>query len=185
MSEPQLIFSHSLQGLLSRAFPKGVPPEAKAKLRAVGVELDKQLLPAYPRETWGRCIEVCAELAFPQERRDVAWRKMGERMVDGYKETMIGRAMFSTLRLLGPRRMMQRSQKNFRSGNNYTEVRITDISPTEMHVWFNETNEVLRQFTMGLVLAGMRAGGAVDPQVEPLRTDAQGFTLRAAWKPAD
>src|SRR5690242_8988274 len=107
---------------------------------------------------------------------------MGERMIDGYQESMIGRAMFSTLRLLGPRRMLQRAQKNFRSGNNYTEVRFTDVSPTSMELWFNEVDEVLRHFTVGLVLAGMRVGGAVEPQVELLHSDAKGCTLRASWK---
>jgi uncharacterized protein (TIGR02265 family) len=183
MAEPQqLIFSHSLQGLMSRAFPGGVPPELKAKLRTVGVDLDRPLLPAYPREAWARCIELGARHAFPREPRERSWHKMGERMVDGYQETMIGRAMFSTLRLLGPRRMLLRSQKNFRSGNNYTEVRLTDVAPTVVDVWFNETDEVLRHFTTGLVLAGMRAGGAVEPRADIHLADAQGFTLRASWK---
>jgi len=179
---PPVIFSHSLQGLLSRAFPGGVPPEVKAKLRTLGVDLDQRMLPTYPRETWGRCITLVAQAAFPHERREVAWRKAGERMVDGYQETLIGRAMFSTLRVLGPRRMLQRAQKNFRSGNNYTEVRITDISPTEMEIWFNETEDVMRHFTLGLVFAGMRVGGAQEPRADIVGTDPQGFTVRASWK---
>lgn len=36
------------------------------------------------------------------------------------------------LQVLGPRRTLQRAQKNFRTGNNYTEVRFSDVSPTEM-----------------------------------------------------
>jgi uncharacterized protein (TIGR02265 family) len=182
MPDTPLIFSHTLQSLMSHAFSQGVPPELKARLRALGMDLDKPLLPAYPREAWARCIELCAPFAFPLERREVAWRKLGERMIDGYQETMIGRAMFATLRLLGPRRMLQRAQKNFRSGNNYTEARITDVGPTVMDAWFNEVDEVLRHFTVGLLLAGMRAGGALEPQVERLHADAQGVTLRASWK---
>lgn len=180
-SQP-LIFSHSLQSLMSRAFPGGVPAELKAKLRTVGVELDRPLLPAYPKDTWSRCVELGAVYAFPREPREQAWRKLGERMVEGYQETMIGRAMFSTLKLLGPRRMLLRSQKSFRSGNNYTEVRLTDVSPTAVDVWFNETDEVLRQFTAGLVLAGMRIGGAEESRVDITHRDAQGMTLRATWK---
>jgi uncharacterized protein (TIGR02265 family) len=182
MSQTPLIFSHTLQSLLSRAFPGGVPAELKVKLRALGVELDKPLLPAYPRDTWARCIDACAPFGFPLERREVAWRKLGERMVDGYQETMIGRAMFSTLRLLGPRRMLQRAQKNFRSGNNYTDVRLTEVGPTALDVWFNEVDEVLRHFTVGLVLAGMRVGGALEPRVELVHADTEGITLRASWK---
>ena len=182
MSDTPLIFSHTLESLMSRAFPKGVPAELKVKLRALGVDLDKPLLPAYPRDTWARCIELSAPFSFPLERREVAWRKLGERMVDGYQDTMIGRAMFSTLRLLGPRRMLQRAQKNFRSGNNYTDVRLTEVGPTVLDVWFNEVDEVLRHFTVGLVTAGMRAGGALEPRVELVHADTEGITLRASWK---
>jgi uncharacterized protein (TIGR02265 family) len=180
-SQP-LIFSHSLQSLLSRAFPSGVPLALKERLRGVGVDLDRPLLPAYPKDTWSRCVEYGAPYAFPLEARELGWRKLGERMVEGYQETMIGRAMFSTLRLLGPRRMLLRSQKSFRSGNNYTEVRLTDVSPTTVDVWFNETDEVLRQFTLGLILAGMRAGGADEPRADITHRDAQGMTIRASWK---
>ena len=182
MSDTPLVFDHTLQGLFSRAFPQGVPPALKTQLRAAGVDLDKTLLPAYPVETWARCVELSAPLLFPQERPEVAWSRLGERLIDGYKETMIGRAMFATLRLLGPRRMLQRSRKNFRSGNNYTEVEFTDVSPTQMDVWFNETHEPLRHFTAGLVLAGLRVGGAEEPRVDVLHKDPRGVTLRASWK---
>lgn len=184
MSDTPLVFDHTLQGLFSRTFPQGVPPALKTQLRAAGVDLDKPLLPAYSLETWSRCIELSAPVLFPTERDEVAWRQLGERLIDGYKETMIGRAMFATLKLLGPRRMLQRSRKNFRSGNNYTEVELTDVSPTEMDVWFNEKNDTLRHFTAGLVLAGLRVGGAREPQVSIRHSDARGVTLRASWKEA-
>ncbi|MGZ3457532.1 MAG: DUF2378 family protein [Archangium sp.] len=182
MSQTPLIFTHTLQGLFSRTFHDGVPAELKVQLRTVGVDLDKPLLPAYPVQTWCRCVELSAPFAFPRERREVAWRKLGERMIDGYQDSMIGSAMFSMLRLLGPRRMLQRAQKNFRTGNNYSEVRITEVSPTAMDLWFNESDEPLRHFTVGLVLAGMRVGGAEEPQVNIVDKDAKGFTLRASWK---
>ncbi len=181
MSDTPLIFHHTIQGFFSRAFPGGVPPGLKAQLRTAGVDLDKPLLPAYPMETWSRCIELSAPFAFPEDMPQEAWRRLGERMIDGYQETMIGRAMFATLKLLGPRRMLQRSRKNFRSGNNYTDVVLSDVSPTEMDLWFNETHEVLRHFVAGIVLAGMRVGGAEAPHVDVLRTDARGVTYRASW----
>ncbi|OJT25603.1 hypothetical protein BO221_06945 [Archangium sp. Cb G35] len=184
MPETPLVFNHTVQGLFSRSFPDGVPAGLKAQLREAGVDLDKPLLPAYPTPVWSRCIDLGARAAFPDEpRREVAWRRMGERMIDGYQDSMIGRAMFGMLQVLGPRRTLQRAQKNFRTGNNYSEVRVSDVSPTEMELWFNETDDVLRHFTVGLVLAGMRAGGAEEPQVRLHEVDAKGFTLRASWKP--
>jgi uncharacterized protein (TIGR02265 family) len=182
MAEPHLIFNHTLEGLVLRGLPGGASPELKAKLRAIGVDLDKPLLPAYSRETWARCIELAAEAAYPGEPHEQAWQKLGERMVEGYQETFIGRAMFATLRLLGPRRMLARSQKNFRSGNNYSEVRTTDVSPNQMDVWMNEVQDVLRHFSLGLLLAGMRAAGTQGASVVILQKDAHGVTFRASWR---
>ncbi|WNG22714.1 DUF2378 family protein [Cystobacter fuscus] len=181
MSDTSLVFNHTVQGLFSRAFPQGVPASLKEKLRAAGVDLDKPLLPAYSIKTWSQCVVLSAPVAFPNELPSVAWHKLGERMIDGYQETMIGRAMFASLRLLGPRRMLLRAKRSFRSGNNYTEVQFTDVSETEMDLWFNETDEVLRHFTAGLVMAGMRMGGAELPQVGILHTDSRGVTFRATW----
>jgi uncharacterized protein (TIGR02265 family) len=140
------------------------------------------LLPGYPRETWARCIALCAEATYPDGPREAAWQRLGERMIDGYQETFIGRAMFGTLKLVGPRRMLARTQRTFRSANNYTEVRLTDVGPTQVDMWINEVDDVLRHFTLGLVLAGMRAAGAAGVQVALLSKDAQGVTFRASWQ---
>jgi uncharacterized protein (TIGR02265 family) len=61
-------------------------------------------------------------------------------------------------------------------------VRLTEVGPTVLDVWFNEVDEVLRHFTVGLVTAGMRAGGALEPRVELVHADTMGITLRASWK---
>jgi uncharacterized protein (TIGR02265 family) len=182
MADSLLVFSQALEGLVVRGLPGGASPELKAKLRAVGVDLDKPLLPAYPRETWARCIALCAEAMYPGEPRESAWQRLGERMIDGYQETFIGRAMFATLKLLGPRRMLSRTQRTFRSANNYTEVRLNEVGPTQVDVWINEVDDVLRHFTLGLVRAGMRAGGASGVQADILSTDAQGVTFRTSWR---
>jgi uncharacterized protein (TIGR02265 family) len=181
MADPLLVFSQAFEGLVVRGLSGSVSPELKAQLRAVGVDLDKPLLPAYPRETWARCIALCGQATYPGEPREGAWLKLGERMIDGYQETFIGRAMFGTLKLLGPRRMLARTQRTFRSANNYTEVRLTDVSPTQVDMWINEVDDVLRHFTLGLVLAGMRAAGASGVQGSILSTDAQGVTFRTSW----
>jgi uncharacterized protein (TIGR02265 family) len=182
MADQLLIFSHAVEGLFSRGLAGRVTPELRARLREVGVDLDHTLLPAYPRETWARCIQLAAETLLPHEPPEVAWRLLGERMVDGYQETFVGRAMFATLRLLGPRRVLGRTRQNLRSANNYTEVRVADLAPTVVELWLNETHPTLRVFCQGLLLAGMRASGAQDPMVECLLADDTGVTFRATWR---
>ncbi len=177
----KLIFDHTIEGLFLKGLTGQVTPRLKEKLRQAGLDLDRPLLPAYPFEVWRKCIGLTADELFPGLPEQEAWRRLGERLVEGYRETVMGSAMFTLLKVLGPRRTLQRAQKNFRSGNNYTEVRFTDVSPTVVDVWMNET-EPTSHFTRGAMQAGMRTSGAPGLQVNILQSDSQGTTYRVSWR---
>jgi uncharacterized protein (TIGR02265 family) len=179
MSE-RLVFSHTVEGLFGRGLTGRVSPGLKEQLRQVGLDLDRPLLPAYPLATWSRSVELAAEMLYPDERREQALFKVGERMVDGYLETTMGRAMFGVLRLLGPQRTLGRMQKNLRSANNYTEVRLTEVSPREADLWMNEPGP-LRYFMKGVLLAGLRGAGTPDVRVELRHFDDASVTYRVSW----
>jgi uncharacterized protein (TIGR02265 family) len=176
----RLIFEHAVEGLFQRGLAGRVTPALKAQLREAGVDLERPLLPAYPWEVWARCVGMAARALHPEEPDTVGWRLVGERMVDGYRETLVGGAMFGMLRLLGPKRMVGRTRQNFRSGNNYTEARITEVGPGAVDLWMNEVGP-LRYFTQGAVLAGMRGAGAEDVRVEVSHFDDAGVTFRVTW----
>lgn len=176
----RLVFEHSVEALFVRGLTGRVSPTLKAQLREAGVDLDRPLLPAYGWDTWVRGVGVVARGLHPGEPQEVAWRLMGERMVEGYRETALGGAMFGMLRLLGPKRMLGRTRQNFRSGNNYTEARLTEVGPREADLWMNEQG-LLRYFTQGAVLAGMRGAGAQDVRVEVREFDDAGVTYRVSW----
>jgi uncharacterized protein (TIGR02265 family) len=103
-------------------------------------------------------------------------------MAVGYRETMVGGAVFGMLKLLGPKRMLLRTQKNFRSGNNYTDVRFTEVGPTVMDMWMNEPGP-LRHFSAGIIEAGMRFSGAPETRVEVRAFDDASVTYRISWGP--
>ncbi|HEX8701438.1 MAG TPA: DUF2378 family protein [Myxococcaceae bacterium] len=177
----KLVFDHTVEGLFLRGLNGQVTPRLKEKLRQAGLDLDRPLLPAYPFEVWKRCIGLAAQELFPEASEPEAWRRLGERLVEGYRETVMGSAMFTLLKVLGPRRTLERAQKNFRSGNNYTEVRFTDVSPTVVDVWMNDT-DLVSHFTRGAMQAGMRTSGAPELQVNILHSDGQGTTYRVSWR---
>jgi uncharacterized protein (TIGR02265 family) len=176
----RLIFEQAVEGLFLRGLAGRLTPTLKAQLREAGVDLERPLLPAYPWEVWERCVGLTARALHPGESEEVGWRLVGERMVDGYRETLVGGAMFGMLRLLGPKRMVGRTRQNFRSGNNYTEASITEVGPSAVDLWMNEVGR-LRYFTQGAVLAGMRGAGAPDVRVEVARFDDAGVTFRVSW----
>ena len=176
----RLIFEHAVEGLFLRGLAGRLTPTLKAQLREAGVDVERKLLPAYPWAVWERSVGVAARALHPAEPNEVSWRLIGERMVDGYRETLVGGAMFGMLRLLGPRRMVGRTRQNFRSGNNYTEARITEVGPMAVELWMNEVG-TLRYFTQGAVLAGMRGAGAPDVRVEVAHFDDAGVTFSVTW----
>jgi uncharacterized protein (TIGR02265 family) len=179
--QEKLVFDQALEGLFVRGLDGRVTPSLKLHLREVGVDLDRKLLPAYPFETWCSCVRVAAQMLYLETPQEEAYHALGERMVDGYRGTMMGRALFSVLQLLGPRRVLGRVQQSFRSGNNYTEVRIEELGPCHLRLWVNEAGPT-RYLVQGAILAGMRGCGVQDAQVRVRGFSAEDVTFEVEWR---
>src|SRR4051812_37387064 len=116
--QEKLVFDQTREGLFVRGLEGRITPSLRLHLREVGVDLERKLLPAYPFETWCSCVRLAARELYAGAPEEQAYLALGERMVDGYRSTMMGRALFSVLQLLGPQRVLSRVQQSFRSGNN-------------------------------------------------------------------
>ncbi len=179
--QEKLVFDQTLEGLFVRGLDGRVTPTLKLHLKEVGVDLDRKLLPAYPFETWCSCVRVAAQALYADATEEQAYHALGERMVDGYRGTMLGRALFSVLQLLGPRRVLSRVQQSFRSGNNYTVVRVEDLGPCLLRLWVNEPGPT-RYLVQGAILAGMRGCGVQDAQIRVRGFTAEDVTFEVEWR---
>lgn len=179
--QPKLVFDQTLEGLFIRGLSGRVTPGLKSQFRTAGVDLDRKLLPAYPFSTWCWCVAVAARELYARETPEVAYRLLGEQMVDGYRTTVWGRSLFSVLQLLGPRRVIGRAQQSFRSGNNYTEIRSRELSPLCLELWVNEEG-LTRHLMQGALLAGLRGSGARGPRVELKSFTQQDVTFHVQWE---
>jgi uncharacterized protein (TIGR02265 family) len=179
--QERMVFDQTLEGLFVRGLEGQVTPSLRLYLKEVGVDLDRKLLPAYPFETWCSCVRVAARELYVDTPEEQAYHALGERMVDGYRGTMMGRALFSVLQLLGPRRVLDRVQQSFRSGNNYTEVRVQERAPNQRVLWMNEAGPT-RYLVQGAILAGMRGSGVPEAQVRVLSFTAEDVTYEVAWR---
>lgn len=172
------VFEQTMEGLLRAIGPRMTQP-CRARLLALGLDVEAKLLPAYSFEVWMSCLLASAEENWPGEPRDQALFKVGEAFIDGYRETFMGRAVLGLVRVLGPRRALQRATRSFRSGNNYTEAKVTDVNDTCLELWMNEVGPH-PSFTQGLVEAALRASG-VAPTVEIKEYDGHACTYRCTW----
>lgn len=174
----QVVFQQTMEGLL-RAIRPRMSQKCKARLKAAGLDVDAALMPAYPFEVWMKCLVASAEETWPNETRDQALYKVGEAFIEGYRETLLGRAVLGVIHVIGPRRAIHRATRNFRSGNNYTDAKVTEVSPTCLELWMNEVGPY-PTFTQGLVEAALRASG-VKPKVEIKDHDGHACTYVCTW----
>lgn len=176
----QVVFEQAMEGLFLRALHNRVSPRCRVRLKEAGLDLDRKLLPAYPFTTWMACLKVAGEEVFSSAPEKEAQFRLGELMIDGYKETFLGRAVLGLARVLGPRRTLLRATQNFRSGNNYTVSKLVEKSPTEVELWMNEVGP-FPTFTAGIVFAAIRAAGAENLSVDVLGYDGHACTYRVTW----
>ncbi len=176
----QLVFEQTIEGMFVRGLQGRLSPRARERLKAAGIDVSAPLRPAYPFEIWMAGLKVAAEEVFSSHSEQEAMFKLGELLIDGYRETLLGRAVLGMVRVLGPKRTLLRSTQNFRSGNNYTETRLVEVSPTCTELWMNEVGP-FPSFTQGILLAAMRASGAPGLQVELKDYDGHAATYRVSW----
>jgi uncharacterized protein (TIGR02265 family) len=176
----QVVFAHSVEGLFVRALGE-VPPGLQERLRGIGIDLGKKLLPAYPVRVWNEVLVATAETIYPGEPLARSGRKLGERMMEGYRATLVGQAVLALAKIIGPRRALLRSRQNWRSGNNYSEVKVEELGPTDFRLTFNEAS-ISRWVSQGLLCSGLTFAGAKETSVELESFTDDEVVYRITWK---
>src|SRR4051812_43346763 len=182
LPEPEtvpVIFSHGVEALFVKALGPRIDAACRERLRQVGLDLDSKLLPAYPLDVIAQCTDVVARSVFPDRTLAEARWLMGEAQVVGYGETLIGRAVLSILRLLPPRLILDRLGHAWRSGNNFTQTKVRELSPNECELWVNRTG--FPELSQGLIATVMRLSGHPDAQVRIESVDGPSCTYRVSW----
>jgi uncharacterized protein (TIGR02265 family) len=174
-----LVFSSTFDAL-ARALGSRLTAEAKTRFKALGVDFDaRELLPAYPYETWVKVMDLGAELVMPNASPDARHEAMGRRLVDSYSETLMGKALLTAMRVIGPRRSLERMARNLRTGNNYTEAKLSVGSDGVHQLWCSRVAST--SFYRGLLQRVVEVAGGNDVTVTPLGRDESGATFAITW----
>jgi uncharacterized protein (TIGR02265 family) len=174
----KLIFAQTFEGLL-RSLGARLSPRLSAGLRERGLDPTATLLPAYPQQVFIEVLSFLAVELHPGQPLEVAITSIGRGFMDAYGETMVGRAMMAMMRLIGPRRTLERVTRQFRTGNNFSETRLTPVSATEYHLWVNEVR--LPGWYIGILSRGLELAGGKEVKVELLQRDDSGGSFRVKW----
>ncbi|MBE4746929.1 DUF2378 family protein [Corallococcus sp. ZKHCc1 1396] len=178
--EQRQVYVQVVEGLLQHGLRGQVSPRLKERLRQAGVDLDRPLLPLYPVPLWARCLNIIIEETQPGVPREEAFRRLARAHVEGYGATLLGRAVMSVMRLLGPRRVVQRLPEVLRGTDNYTEATVTELGPAHHELRINSVIDA-PGYVEALFEAVLQVGGAHAPRVTKLREDADGTVYVLTW----
>jgi uncharacterized protein (TIGR02265 family) len=176
-----LDFSSTFEALFVKVYGSQITPELRDRLREVGLDLDRPLLPAYPRRVFAGCCALLAHHAHPELPLDEALRTMGRRTVEGMSKTMLGAAVMGVFKLLGVRRSLPRLTHMFRSGDNYTRGTFEFVGEQSAEVRVSQVNGQ-PAYTLGLLEAGMDWVGAKEPRVRLLRREGDAAVYLLEWR---
>nr|WP_242589118.1 DUF2378 family protein [Corallococcus macrosporus] len=110
----------------------------RERFKAVGLDLDAKLAPAYTKEQWHQLLLLGAAELFPYLSPSQAHWQLGQRFVTAYFSTRLGRALQGVLKMLGPARTLERTARNMASGSNYLRVDVERLAPTDYRLKVSE-----------------------------------------------
>lgn len=135
MAEPRVAFASLMQSLGRILGPLDAP--TLERVRALGIDFDR-LLPAYPVETWYAGIELAMSRFDPSLTPEQKQNHFGVRLVEVYGDTLVGKAMYAMMRLIGPERSIQRATRSFRTATNFLDTSYVVHGPRDWELTMNE-----------------------------------------------
>jgi uncharacterized protein (TIGR02265 family) len=147
----------------------------------VGLDLSEPLRPAYPLEQWKSFLRVAASDVFPAASPREAWWNLGERYLQGYRQTAQGRASMALVTRLGPRHTLERVPHNVRAGNNFNEVKVEELGTHAATLWMKDVAADNPFFACGFLSETLRSAGAGELSVVPVAFDGTAATFRLTW----
>ena len=165
------MFSQSIEGLFIKGLGDRLTSAMRAAVKAAGINLDR-IAPAYPVEVMERACQAVAPMLFPEATPAEALRQLGHAFMYGFQSTLIGGAMVQVMKVIGPRRSLERMTKNFRTGGNFIETRFTALGPTNVDLWFNDVGTMPTYFQGIIEEGGVLIGArnlkvAASPETPP------------------
>ena len=173
----KVVFGQSMEGLY-RALAPHTPQERAAFLKA-GVTKEGHFDAAYSLETWMSVLDACGASRFAQLPELERFTEVGRLFFQGFQKTLIGSALMAMLKILGPRRTLERLTRNFRTANNFTVGTLESLAPNHHKVHINYTARP--GFYLGLIESGCAHAGAKDLTVKVIETKDFATTYEVKW----
>ncbi|XXF79827.1 DUF2378 family protein [Myxococcaceae bacterium GXIMD 01537] len=177
----RMVFEHTVEGLFHEGLRRRLSSSARATLREAGLDLGNKLRPAYPFETWRRCLDIAVEDLYRSQGRPEGYRLLGHEFIAGLAQTPLGRATVRVARLLGPLRSLRRLNPTLGGADPFLESRLTELDSTRCELWLNEVMDQ-PTYALGILEAWLPLAGAQLVRVAVRSREALGATYLLEWK---
>lgn len=175
--QQKVVFGSSVEALW-RALEPFTEAETKA-FAALGVRDGRRFDAAYPLVPYMAVLTAAAKGRFSHLEGDAAYVQVGHLYIQGFTRTFVGQALAAMLRIIGPRRTLERMTRNLRSANNYTETQLETLAPNHHLLRINEV--AFPGFYQGVLEATCTNAGAKQLSVRCASYEAGALTLELRW----
>ncbi|MDX2012649.1 MAG: DUF2378 family protein [Myxococcaceae bacterium] len=176
----KMVYRTTVEALLQRTLKArgALSPQVLEQLARLGV--DPAAPKDVPKATWQALLGVSAEVLSPGLPRDAQLHALGRQLLRAWNETLPGKVLFTTLRVIGVRRGLHRMSTNFRSSNSYTTSTAKDLGPNDVEVWISDVNGA-PTYIQGLMQAAVELAGGKAVTADITATDGDSATYRIRW----
>jgi uncharacterized protein (TIGR02265 family) len=184
MNSEKLVYGQTVEALFVRALENRLTPACREYLKAAGLDLDQKLQRHYTLDQWKDFLRIAAAHVYGGVPAEAAYYSLGERFMDAYFGTFIGRAMLGVAKLAGPRRLLLCAGNGFRASNDFSDVEIVERSPTSLELKMNDVLADQPTFAAGLLARAVELAGGWRVVALPEEFDGQGATFHLRWSEA-
>lgn len=184
MNSEKLVFARTVEALFVRALENRLTPACRGHLKAAGLDLDQKLQRHYTLGQWKEFLRIAAAHVYGGVPMEAAYYSLGERFMNAYFGTFLGRAMLGVAKLAGPRKLLLCAANGFRASNNFSEVGIIERGPTSLELRMNDVLADVPTFAAGLLARAVELSGGWRVVALPEEFDGQSATFHLRWSEA-
>lgn len=179
MSVEPLVYKDTIQNILTVVEGKLSPRIVERLQREALIDVNA-LAASYPLKAHDAMVKVLSEELYPTKSIDEATYELGMSMMGRYGDSLLGKALFAVIRMLGPMKVLKRVPEYFKQGNNYADVKIEVTGPSSYILDHNEVG-AWPHYVRGSMHGSGKVIGLKGHAVELLSYDGHRATLRVSW----